>query len=250
MTYNLTPEGRERKRAAARVQMLKNLQDPEFQARRRAASNAKLVERNRSAEGRERSRRAALHPNVEAWRGSPENVAVLAANARSPRNLEHLARINADPATREKMKGTRGPIEVPPEDRIRRSEGARRLAERNRGRRYQYKDPRTCIICGAEFAASHLALYCPVCKFPRVGETTFGHYVPHLRRRDGDNCGVCGEPIDFTLPGIDPRGPTVDHVNAAGPRTDLSNMQLAHWRCNCVVKRLDVDRLQRGCTPS
>ena len=47
-------------------------------------------------------------------------------------------------------------------------------------------------------------------------------------------CGICGEPIDYTLPYRDPRAFVVDHViplDAGGPDT-LSNMQAAHRSCN------------------
>jgi 5-methylcytosine-specific restriction endonuclease McrA len=60
-----------------------------------------------------------------------------------------------------------------------------------------------------------------------------------LRERDGDNCALCGEPIDFTLA---PAGRThgrsmgvsIDHIipRAAGGSDDFTNLQLAHGPCN------------------
>lgn len=62
-----------------------------------------------------------------------------------------------------------------------------------------------------------------------------------LRGRDGDNCFLCGELIDFTLPvagkwPASPRsmGVTIDHrlPRSAGGRDDFANLHLAHGRCN------------------
>ena len=47
-------------------------------------------------------------------------------------------------------------------------------------------------------------------------------------------CGICGEPIDYTLPHLDPWEFVVDHVVpviAGGPDT-LQNSQAAHRCCN------------------
>ena len=48
-------------------------------------------------------------------------------------------------------------------------------------------------------------------------------------------CYLCGEPVDKTLPGSSPAGPTVDHTMArasGGSLYDLSNLHLAHQICN------------------
>lgn len=49
-----------------------------------------------------------------------------------------------------------------------------------------------------------------------------------------DVCGICGEWVDRTLPGLHPFGPVVDHriPVAAGGTDDLANLQLAHRSCN------------------
>ena len=50
-----------------------------------------------------------------------------------------------------------------------------------------------------------------------------------------DTCGICGKPVDKTLPGTDPMGPTIDHIipiAKGGHPADISNLQLAHRCCN------------------
>ena len=53
-------------------------------------------------------------------------------------------------------------------------------------------------------------------------------------------CAYCGQPIDLTLPGTHPDGPTVDHlipVSRGGTDTP-SNLAPMHQRCN-AAKRND-----------
>lgn len=48
-------------------------------------------------------------------------------------------------------------------------------------------------------------------------------------------CGICGKPVDKSLPGTDPMGPTIDHIipiAKGGHPADISNLQLAHRCCN------------------
>ena len=48
-------------------------------------------------------------------------------------------------------------------------------------------------------------------------------------------CGICGQPVDFSLKYPHPLSATVDHiipVAAGGHPSDIENMQLAHLRCN------------------
>jgi 5-methylcytosine-specific restriction endonuclease McrA len=70
-----------------------------------------------------------------------------------------------------------------------------------------------------------------------------GRRVMKLRLRDGDNCQLCGQLIDFTLPmdgsepgtrGNDRLGASIDHriPLAAGGSSHLANLQLAHGICN------------------
>jgi NAD-dependent dihydropyrimidine dehydrogenase PreA subunit len=59
--------------------------------------------------------------------------------------------------------------------------------------------------------------------------------VRRLRLRDGDNCHLCGLPIDFSIADAnDPMRCSRDHVVPRGLGGDLTvaNMRLAHRRCN------------------
>lgn len=60
--------------------------------------------------------------------------------------------------------------------------------------------------------------------------------VSQLARRDGTDCGICGEAVDMALRFPDPRCPSVDHVLpvALGGSHAPENLQLAHLRCNHV----------------
>ena len=48
-------------------------------------------------------------------------------------------------------------------------------------------------------------------------------------------CGICGQPVDFSIKYPDPMSPVIDHiipVSKGGSPDDLKNMQLAHMCCN------------------
>ena len=48
-------------------------------------------------------------------------------------------------------------------------------------------------------------------------------------------CAICGQPVDKRLKWPHPMAATVDHIipiNKGGHPSDLSNLQLAHFRCN------------------
>lgn len=67
-------------------------------------------------------------------------------------------------------------------------------------------------------------------------------------RRSGAGCGICGEPIDYGLPHMDPMQFVVDHIVplAHGGRDDVSNKQAAHRTCNRTKgARLDGGRIIR-----
>ncbi len=55
-----------------------------------------------------------------------------------------------------------------------------------------------------------------------------------LRLRDGDNCHICGKPIDFTMAGNTGLAATLDHIvpKYKGGVNALSNLKLAHAECN------------------
>lgn len=58
--------------------------------------------------------------------------------------------------------------------------------------------------------------------------------VELLRRRDGDDCQLCGGPLDFYVPQSDPYAEEVDHVVpfSKGGDDHVSNYALAHRVCN------------------
>lgn len=48
-------------------------------------------------------------------------------------------------------------------------------------------------------------------------------------------CGICGQPVDFSLKFPHPLSPCIDHiipVDKGGHPSDLQNLQLAHLTCN------------------
>lgn len=57
-------------------------------------------------------------------------------------------------------------------------------------------------------------------------------------------CGICGRPVDFTVPWPDPMSACIDHiipVDKGGHPSDMANLQLAHMACN----RQKSDKLLR-----
>ena len=68
-----------------------------------------------------------------------------------------------------------------------------------------------------------------------------GHRRRQLRRRvlaEENDCGICGKPVDKTLPPWLPGSPEVDEivpVSLGGDPLDRSNCRLSHRDCN--VKR-------------
>lgn len=62
-------------------------------------------------------------------------------------------------------------------------------------------------------------------------------------------CGICGRPVDKSLPFPHPLSPTVDHIipiEKGGHPSAIENLQLAHFACN----RQKSDRLQKQTTPA
>jgi len=55
-----------------------------------------------------------------------------------------------------------------------------------------------------------------------------------LAERDGENCALCGDLVDFTLAWPHKMCATVDHIVpwSRGGTHDEGNLQLAHWSCN------------------
>ena len=56
----------------------------------------------------------------------------------------------------------------------------------------------------------------------------------HVCSQQHPPCGICGEPIDYTLPYLDPGEFVVDHVIPVrhGGADVLTNKQAAHRSCN------------------
>lgn len=73
-----------------------------------------------------------------------------------------------------------------------------------------------------------------------------------------DFCQICGLPINYDLKYPNPWSFTADHIIPVimGGRSDLSNMQAAHFRCNRLkgsrlqmpVSEINKLRLEQGCT--
>lgn len=58
-------------------------------------------------------------------------------------------------------------------------------------------------------------------------------------------CGICGRPVDKSIPYPHPMSATIDHIvpiAKGGHPSDLENLQLAHWICN----RQKSDRIYEG----
>lgn len=60
--------------------------------------------------------------------------------------------------------------------------------------------------------------------------------LAEIAERDGYRCGWCGLLVDMALSGLEPKGPTIDHVipiSRGGPDTP-GNVQLMHRECNLI----------------
>lgn len=118
-----------------------------------------------------------------------------------------------------------------------------------------------CPVCGAGFRATRLQRFCsPSCR--RLSRSRVAHMSPqrleaerarmasrpprpHTSNRwktvralilaDHPPCGICLEPIDYSLKFPDRRSPAVDHIvswRLGGAWFDLDNLQAAHFACN------------------
>jgi 5-methylcytosine-specific restriction endonuclease McrA len=71
--------------------------------------------------------------------------------------------------------------------------------------------------------------------------------------RDKPACHICGNPIDYTLPHLDPMSYVVDHVKplAKGGTDTLDNKKAAHRSCNSTKRaRLVAPIVRRSGTLS
>lgn len=60
--------------------------------------------------------------------------------------------------------------------------------------------------------------------------------IGELGERDHWRCGLCGQQVVQSLSGVNPEGPTVDHILpiSRGGLDEWDNVQLAHRRCNTL----------------
>lgn len=76
----------------------------------------------------------------------------------------------------------------------------------------------------------------------KVNARVWRRLIPDLIKRDGTDCGICGDDIDSDLKFPHPRSLTVDHVlpRSLGGLDSLDNLRLAHALCNSTRQnRLD-----------
>lgn len=67
-----------------------------------------------------------------------------------------------------------------------------------------------------------------------LGAESERYTTAEIAERDKFVCGICREPVDMALSGLNPWGPTIDHVYPLirGGSDTLDNVQLAHRTCN------------------
>lgn len=111
------------------------------------------------------------------------------------------------------------------------------------------KEPRPCLHCGAVIGAERRtdARYCSkecnsaahavTRKMSKRADRKRPEVLVsrnYLGDRDGWRCKLCGKKVDRALKHPDPLSPSIDHVVplSAGGDNELSNLQLAHLRCN------------------
>ena len=99
-----------------------------------------------------------------------------------------------------------------------------------------------CVACGVEIDLNKrgkggqrkhsVVKFCGPCK---QDYRKYKMSARELARRDGTDCGICGESVDMTLRRSDGlMCPSVDHVmpRSHGGNHDPENLQLAHLLCN------------------
>jgi HNH endonuclease len=106
-----------------------------------------------------------------------------------------------------------------------------------------------CAYCGADFIPTQALdqAYCKPVHSKKAREKRNGtgrptgsprkvrNQVARLRERDGDDCWICLQPIDFTIADInDPMHYSRDHVipHKRGGLRIVPNLKLAHVVCN------------------
>ena len=109
---------------------------------------------------------------------------------------------------------------------------------------YSGHRPRTtaCIMCGATLdllergpGGQRRKASVRLCQPCRRDYRNHGSTVEILARRDGTQCGICGENVDLTVGRADTlMCASIDHITprACGGSHAPSNLQLAHLLCN------------------
>jgi 5-methylcytosine-specific restriction endonuclease McrA len=100
----------------------------------------------------------------------------------------------------------------------------------------------SCLECGMPFRQAHRQLFTcnPRCRtrhetrvfrLRREYASLRKSLTAYLLERDRRRCGICRKPIRARS---GPAGPAVDHIIPLnrGGTNELSNFQIAHWRCN------------------
>lgn len=136
-----------------------------------------------------------------------------------------------------------------------------RSARKMTAERRTQRPPVPCLRCGTEIdqTAGRPRIYCS--KRCKNGATMsdykhraqkYGRRYEQINRlrifnRDGWVCGLCHEPVDRKLDGLDPWGPTLDHIVpfAEGGDHVESNVQLAHRACNVVKQNTTPEEFRR-----
>lgn len=109
-----------------------------------------------------------------------------------------------------------------------------------------------CMICGATFTrnAKRTAQCCsPECTLEakreryrrknrarRLKSQPGTYTLTEIAKRDGHRCHLCGKRVDMRLSGMDPDGPTIDHLVPLSDGGDDTprNVALAHRQCNTI----------------
>lgn len=105
-----------------------------------------------------------------------------------------------------------------------------------------------CVMCGNLFVRNRKdrlhqrgdKKLCDRCR--RSRERRHKSSPGYLARRDGAQCGICGELVNLELRHPDPESGSVDHIIpvALGGTHNETNLQLAHLRCN-LTKQARAD---------
>lgn len=140
-------------------------------------------------------------------------------------------------------------------ERFQPSHRRHRFCSADCGTRYRdtpkLKLPHDCPDCGCAVAAKGCkeGTRCPPCSIERQREryrrknrrrrvmATGTYTLVEIAARDLRRCHLCGKRVNMALSGLDPLGPTIDHLVplSLGGDDDPRNVALAHRICN--VKR-------------